>query len=185
MHLICFNTIHSSINYFLLITFLIISTDFCLQTYSMCFKVYHWFISGQFSRSAVSESETPWTAAHQASPSITNSWSLLKLVSIEWWWIQPFHLLLSPSPPTFNHSQHHGLFKWVSSSHQVANILEFQFQHQSLQWIFRIAFFRMDWLDLLAVQGTLKSLLQYHISKASILQCLAFFILQPSHPYND
>ena len=53
----------------------------------------------------------------------------------------------------------------------------------SLQWIFRTDSFRMDWLDLLAAQGTLKSLLQYHSSKASILQCLAFFIVQLSHPY--
>ena len=51
--------------------------------------------------------------------------------------IQPSHPLLSPSPPTLNLSQHHGLFKWVSSSHQVAKLLEFQLQHQSFQWIFR------------------------------------------------
>ena len=96
--------------------------------------------------------------------------------------IQPFHLLPSPSPPTFNLSQHHGLFKWVSSSHQVVKVLEFQLQHQSFQWIFRTISFRMDWLDLFAVQGTL-SLLQHHSSKASILRCSAFFIVQLSHPY--
>ena len=90
--------------------------------------------------------------------------------------IQPSHHLSSPSPPAFNLSQHQGLFKWVSSSHQVARVLEFQ--HQSLQWIFRLISFRMDWLDLLAVQWTLKSLLQHHNSKASILQCSAFFIVQ-------
>ena len=54
--------------------------------------------------------------------------------------IQPSHPLSSPSPPTFNHSQHQGLFQWVSSSHQVAKVLEFQLQHQSFQWIFRIDF---------------------------------------------
>ena len=54
--------------------------------------------------------------------------------------IQPSHPLLSSSPPTFNLSQHHGLFHWVSSSHQVARVLEFQLQHQSFQWIFRIDF---------------------------------------------
>ena len=54
--------------------------------------------------------------------------------------IQPSHPLLSPSPPTFNLSQHQGLFKWVSSSHQVARVLEFQLQHQSFQWIFRTDF---------------------------------------------
>ena len=59
--------------------------------------------------------------------------------------IQPSHPLSSPSPPAFNLSQHKGLFKWVSSSHQVAKVLEFQLQHQSFQWIFR-AVFLWDWL---------------------------------------
>ena len=71
----------------------------------------------------------------------------------------------------------------MSSSHQVAKILEFELQHQSFQWNPGLISFRMDWLDLLAVQGTLKSLLQYHSSKASILQCSAFFTVQLSHPY--
>ena len=93
--------------------------------------------------------------------------------------IQPSHPLLSPSP-SFNLSQHQGLFQWVSSSHQVAKVLEFQLQHQSFQlklWA------DLYWLDLLAVQGTLKSLLQHHSSKASILLHSAFFIVQFSHPY--
>ena len=94
--------------------------------------------------------------------------------------IQPSHPLLSPAPLAFNLSQHQGLLKWVSSSHQVAKILEFQ--HQSFQHSGLISF-RMDWLDLLAVQGTLKSLLQHHSSKASILQHSAFFTVQLSHPY--
>ena len=119
----------------------------------------------------------------QPSLSITNSQSLLKLMSRKS--VMPSnHLILSsPSPPTFNLSQHQSLFQWVSSSHQVAKVLEFQLQHQSFQWIFRTNFFRIDWLDLLAVQGTLKSLLQHHSSKASILRCSAFFIVQLSHPY--
>ena len=54
--------------------------------------------------------------------------------------IQPSHLLSSPSPPAFNLSQHQGLFEWVSSSHQVAKVLEFQLQHQSFQWIFKVDF---------------------------------------------
>ena len=78
--------------------------------------------------------------------------------------IQPSRSLLSPSRPAFNHSQHQGLFKWVSSSYQVAKVLEFQLQHQSSEYSGLISF-RMDWLDLLAVQGTLKSLLQHHSSK--------------------
>ena len=97
--------------------------------------------------------------------------------------IQLSHPLLSPSPPALNLSQHQGLFKWVDSSHQVGKLLELQLQHQSFQWIFRTISFRMDWLGLLAVQGTLKSLLQHHSSKTSILQCSAFFIVQLSHPY--
>ena len=97
--------------------------------------------------------------------------------------IQLSHSLSSPSPPTFNLSQHQGLFQWVSSLHQVAKVLEFELQHQSFQWTPRTDLLRMDWLDLLAVQGTLKSLLQHHSSKASVLQCSAFFIVQLSHPY--
>ena len=85
---------------------------------------------------------TPWTAALQTSLSISNSWSLFKLMSIESVdAIQPSHPLLSPSPPAFNLSQHQGLFKWVSSLHQVAKVLEFQLQRQSFQWIFSADFF--------------------------------------------
>ena len=72
---------------------------------------------------------TPWTAACQASLSITNSQSLLKHVHWVGDAIQPFHPLSSPSPPAFNHSQHQGLFNWVRSLHQVAKVLEFQLQH--------------------------------------------------------
>ena len=87
------------------------------------------------------------------------------------------------SPPAFNLSQHQGLFKSVSSSHQVAKVLEFHLQHQSSNEYLGLVSFRIDWLDLLAVQGTLKSLLQHHSSKASILPRSAFFIVQLSHPY--
>ena len=89
--------------------------------------------------------------------------------------IQPSHPLSSPSPPALNLSQHQSLFPWVNSSHEVAKVLEFQLQHQSFQWTPRT--------DLLAVQGTLKSLLEHHSSKASILQRSAFFTVQLSHPY--
>ena len=82
----------------------------------------------------VSNSATPWTAARQASLSITNS--QLTQAHVHWVGdaIQPSHPLSSPSPPTFNLSQHQGLFQWVSSSHQVAKVLEFQLQHQPFQW---------------------------------------------------
>ena len=97
--------------------------------------------------------------------------------------IQPSHPLLSPFPPAFNVSEHQGLFQWVSSLHHVLKVLELQLQHQSFQWILGLISFRIDWFDLLAVQRTLKSLLQYHSSKASILWHSAFFIVQLSHPY--
>ena len=92
--------------------------------------------------------------------------------------IQPPHLLSSPFPPTFNLSQHQGLFKWVRWPKYWSfsfNISPFN-EHPGL-------IFRMDWLDLLAVQGTLKSLFQHHSSKPSILRCSAFFTVQLSHPY--
>ena len=95
--------------------------------------------------------------------------------------IQPSHPLSSPSPPAFNLSQHQGLFRWVSSSHQVAKYWSFSFKISPYNS--GLISFRMDWLDLLAVQGTLKGLLQHHSSKASIFQCSAFFIVQLSHPY--
>ena len=82
--------------------------------------------------------------------------------------IQSSHPLSSPSPSSFTLSQHQGLFQWVSSSHQAAKVLEFHLHRQSNEYSGLISF-RMDWLDLLAVQGTLKSLLQHHNSKALIL----------------
>ena len=96
--------------------------------------------------------------------------------------IQPCHPLSSSCPHVSNLSHHYVLFKWVSSSHQMAKVLEFQRQHQSCEHSGLISF-RIDWLDFLAVQGTLKSLIQHHSSKASILGRAAFFIVQLSHPY--
>ena len=87
------------------------------------------------------------------------------------------HLILCCSPsPAFKLSQHQGLFQGVSSSYQVAKVLELQ--HQSFQFPLGLT-----GSDLLALQGTLKSLLQHHTSKASILQCSAFFVVQLSHLY--
>ena len=88
------------------------------------------------------------------------------------------HLSSIPNP-----SQHHDLFRWVNSSHQVAKVLEFQLQHQSFNEHPGLISFRTDWLDILAVQGTLKSLLQHRSSKASFFWCSAFFTVQLSHPY--
>ena len=98
-----------------------------------------------------------------------------------------YHPAISPSVVPFSSCPQSlpasGLFQWVNFSHQVAKVLEFQLQHQSFQWTPRTDLLRMDRLDLLAVQGTLKSLLQYYSSKASILWCSAFSTVQLSHPY--
>jgi len=106
--------------------------------------------------------------------------------------IQPSHPLSSSSSPAPNPSQHQGLFQWVSSLHEVAESTlcmrrpkywSFSFSISPSKEIPGLISFRMDWLDLLAVQGTLKSLLQHHSSKASILRHSAFFTVQLSHPY--
>ena len=97
--------------------------------------------------------------------------------------IQPSHPLSHPSLLALDLSQHRGLFQWVSSLHQVAKVLEFHVQHQSFLKYSGLISFRIDWFDLLAVQETLKSLLQHHSLKASILWRLAFFMVQLSHPY--
>ena len=102
--------------------------------------------------------------------------------------IQPSHTLSSPSPPAFNLSQHQGLFKWVRSLHQVAKVLEFQLQPQAFPSINKysgLISFRMDLLDLLADQETVKSLLQHHSSKTSVLRCSAFFTVRLSHSIHD
>ena len=125
----------------------------------------------------------PWTAAHQASLSITNSCGLLKFMSIESM-MPSNHLILChpllflpsifPSIGSFPMSQFSsgGQSIGVSAS---ASVLPNEYS--------RLISFRIDWLDLLAVQETLKSLLQHHSSKVSILQCSALFLVQLSHPY--
>ena len=97
--------------------------------------------------------------------------------------IQPSYPLLSPSLPAPNPSQHQGLFQWISSSHEVTKVLSFSFSISPSNEHPGLISFRMDWLDLLAVQWTLKNLLQHHSSKASILQRSAFFTVQLSHLY--
>ena len=82
-----------------------------------------------------------------------------------------------------NLSQCQGLFQWVSCSYQVTKILELQLQHHSFQWESGLISFKTDWFDLLAVQGTLKSLLQHHSLKASILWSSAFFMVHLLQPY--
>ena len=97
--------------------------------------------------------------------------------------IQPTHPLSHPSAPAFNPAQHQSLLQWVSSSHQVAKYWSFSFSISLSNEYSGLISFRMGWLDLLTVQGTLKSLLQHHSSKASILWHSAFFMVRLSHPY--
>ena len=97
--------------------------------------------------------------------------------------IQPSPPLSPPFPPVLNLSQHQGLFQWVGSLHQVPKVLEFSFSISPSSEYSGLIFFRIDWFDLLAVQGTLKSFLQHHSLKASILWCSVFFMVQHSHPY--
>ena len=97
--------------------------------------------------------------------------------------IQPSHPLSSPSPPAPNPSQHQGLSQRVNCPMRWPNYWSFSFSISPSSEHPGLISFRMDWLDLLAVQGTRKSILQYHSSKASILRCSAFFTVQFSHPY--
>ena len=137
----------------------------------------------QFSCWVLSDSATPWTAACQASLSITNSRSPLKPMSIES--VMPSNhlilccplLLLLPIPPSVRVFPNESAFciRWPNYWSFSSNISPSS-EHPGL-------IFRMDLLDLLAVQGTLKSLLQHHSSKASILRHSAFFTIQLSHPY--
>ena len=125
---------------------------------------------------------TPWTTAHQASLSITNTWSLLKLMSIES--VMPSNHLILCRPLLLLSSVFPSITVFFKES-----VLCIRWPKC---WSFSVSpsnehpgliSFRMDWLDLLAVQGTLKGLLQHHSPKASILQCSAFLTVQLSHPY--
>ena len=127
---------------------------------------------------------TPWTTPCQASLSITNSWSLLKLISIEL--VMPSnHLILCcllflqssifPSIRVFS-NEPVLCIRWPK-------YWSFSFSISPSDEYSGLISFRMDWLDLLPVQGTLKSLPQHHSSKASVLQCSVFLIVQLSHPY--
>ena len=127
---------------------------------------------------------TPWTAAHQASLSITNSRSLPKLMSIELVMPSSYLILCRPLlllPSIFANIR-------VISNESVLRIRwpkywSFSFSISPSNEYSGLISFRMDWLDFLAVYGTLKSLVQHHSSKASILQCSAFFVVRLSHPY--
>jgi len=88
--------------------------------------------------------------------------------------IQPYHPLLPPSPPALSLSQHQGIYKWVGSSHQRPKYWSFNFSISPSSGYSGLISFMIDWFDLLAVEGTLKSLPQHHNLKASVLQCLLY-----------
>ena len=127
---------------------------------------------------------TPWTAARHASLSFTNSQSLLKLMSIEL--VIPSNHLILWLPLCFLPSIFPSIRVFFNESVlciRWPKYWSFSFKTSPSNEYSGLISFRMDWLDLLAVQGTLKSLLQHHSSKTSILQCSAFFMVQLSHPY--
>ena len=139
--------------------------------------------SGQFSCSVMSDSLRPHGLQHARPPcpSLTPVYSNSCPLS-QW-----CHLTISSSVVPFSSCFHSfpasGSFQMSQLFASGVKVLEFQLQHQSFQWTPRTDLLKMDWLDLLAVQGTLKSLLQHHSSKAPIIWCSAFFIVQLSHPY--
>ena len=137
-----------------------------------------WSVSVQFS-SVTQSSPTLCNCMDCSMPGFPVYHQLPELAETHVHWVSD---AIQPSPPAFNLSQYQGLFKCVSTLHQVAKVLEFQSQHQAFQYSGLISL-KMDWLDLLAVQGILKSLLEHHSSKASILQCSSFYIVRYSHLY--
>ena len=138
--------------------------------------------SVQFSHSVVSNSLQAHESQHTRPPCPSPTPGVhSNSCPLSQWCLPTISSSVVPSPSAFNRSQHQGLFKWVGCLHQVAKVLEFSFSISPSNEYLGLISFRMDWLDLLAVQGTLKSLLQHHSSKASILQCSAFFLKSNSH----
>ena len=137
-----------------------------------------------FSRSVVSDSATPWTAAHQVSLSFTISCHLLKLMSIEL--MMPSNHLILCCPLLLRSSIIPSIRVFSNESAlriRWPKYWSFSFSISPSNEYSDLISFRIDWLDLLAVQGTLKSLLQHHNSRVSILQCSVFFVVQLSHLY--
>ena len=162
------------------------ATDFCvcMEGRKEIILLDYLFSSVQFSRSVVSDSLQPHELQHARPPCPSpaprvypnscplSQWCHTTISSS----FIPFSSYLQSFPES-------GLFQYVSSSHEVSKVLKFQRQHKYFNEHSGLISFRMDWLDLLAAQGTLKSLLQHHSSKASFLLCSAFFTVQLLHPY--
>ena len=155
-----------------------------------------WWLSGK--ESALPMQEVQFSSVTQPCPTLCNPMNrstpglpvhhqLLEFTQTHVHWvddaIQPSYPLSSPSPPAFNLSQHQGLLKWAALPIKWSKYWSFSFNISPSNEYSGLISFRMDWLDLLAVQGTFKSVLQHHSSKASLHLCSAFFIVQLSHPY--
>ena len=142
------------------------------------------FSAVQFSRSVVSDSLWPHESQHASPPCPSSTPGVNPNPCPLSQWCHPTsHPLSSASPPALNLSQHQGLFKWVVLHIRWPKYWSFSFNISPSNEHSGLISFRMDWLDLLAVQETLKSLLQHHSSKASILRHSAFFIVQLLYPY--
>ena len=138
----------------------------------------------QFSRSVLSNSATPWTAACQASLFFTNSLSLLKLMSIESVMLSNHLILCRPLLLLPSITLSIRVFSYESALHfRWSKYSSFSFSISPSNEYSGLISFKIDWFDLLVVQGTLKSLFQHHSLKASICWHSAFFIVQLSHPY--
>ena len=147
-------------------------------------RYFSWCFSSVQSLSFVQLFATPWTTACQASLSLTNSWSLPKLMSIESVMLSSHLILCRPLLLFPSILPGIRVFSNESALHiRWPKYWSFSFNISPSNEHSGLISFRMDWLDLLAVEGTLESLLQHHSSKASILQCSAFFIVQLSHSY--
>ena len=136
--------------------------------------------SVQFSRSVMSDSLRLHGLQHTRCPRSPPNPKICTNSCPSSWWCSP--TLLSPSPSTFNLSRHQGLFQWVISSHQWPQYWGVSFSINPPNEYSELITFRIEWFELLAVQETLKSLLQHHSLKASILHS-AFCMVQLSHPY--
>ena len=142
------------------------------------------FISVQISHSVVSDSLGPHELQHARPPCPSPTPRIHPNSCPSSRWCHPaISSSVVPFSPAPNPSQHQRLFQWVNSSNEVAKVLEFQLYIIPSKEHPGLISFRMDWLDLLAVQGTLKSLLQHYSSKTSLLRRSGFFTVQLSHPY--
>ena len=154
-----------------------------MKSYSICLFLCGLFHFSQFSCSVMSDSLRPHGLQHTRLPCPSPTPGACSNSCPSSWWCHPTISSSVVPCPAFSLYQDQGLFQWVSSSHQVAKDWSFSFRISPSNEYSGLISYRIDSFYLLAVQGTLKSLLQHHSSKASILLHSAFFVVQLSHPY--